>query len=136
MGRIMAMDYGTKRIGLAVTDPLQIIASPLDTISTDQIFVYLNKFIDREGIDCLVIGAPMHKDGTPTFLESHIQQFIEKFSKQYPTIKIDRINEAFSSSMAEEVIRKTVKKKKDRRDKALVDQISACILLQDYMASI
>lgn len=133
MARIMGMDYGLKRTGLATTDPLQIIASPLDTIETNKLFLFFEKYLKTEEVECLVVGHTTHKDGTDTPLEAHIQQFIKEFSKKYPHIKIDRQDEAYTSKMAQEVIQKTVKKKKDRQDKGLVDQISACIMLQEYM---
>lgn len=133
MARVMALDYGTKRIGIATTDPFKIIATPLTTVRSHEIFDFFKKYLKNEEVECLVIGLPLHKDGTPTFLEGHIQTFIKKFSSLYPTIKLERLNEAFTSSMAEDVIRNTIKKKKNRQDKSLVDQISACIILQEYM---
>lgn len=133
MARIMAIDYGIKRVGLATTDPLQIIASPLDTVATDQLLSFFESYLLTEVVECIVIGQPTHKDGTPTPLEGHIKGFIKRFSKAYPKIKIERQDEAYTSFMAKEVIQKTVKKKKDRQDKGLVDQISACIILQEYM---
>ncbi|MCH2022583.1 MAG: Holliday junction resolvase RuvX [Saprospiraceae bacterium] len=133
MARIMAIDYGIKRTGIATTDVLQIIATPLDTVETAQLFLFFEEYLNREDVECIVIGQPTHKDGTPTFLEDYIRGFIKKFSQLYPLIKIERQDEAYTSKMAEEVIRKTVKKKKNRQDKGLVDQISACIILQEYM---
>ncbi|BDS12066.1 Holliday junction resolvase RuvX [Aureispira anguillae] len=133
MARIMAIDYGIKRVGLATTDPLQIIASPLDTIATAQLLAFFENYLKTEDVECIVIGEPKHKDGSPTYLEGHIKGFIKRFKKVYPAIKIERQDEAFTSKMAEDVIQKTVKKKKDRQDKGLVDQISACLILQEYM---
>lgn len=129
----MALDYGTKKIGLATTDPLQLIASPLDTIKTSEIFQFFDRYLQVELVDCLVVGQPVHKDGNPTFLEPHIVGFIRQFQKKYPKIEIARQDEFLSSQMAKEIIQKTVHKKKDRKDKGLVDQISACIILQDYL---
>ncbi|WMX17381.1 MULTISPECIES: Holliday junction resolvase RuvX [unclassified Aureispira] len=133
MARIMAIDYGIKRVGLATTDPMQIIASPLDTIATAKLMSFFESYLAIEEVECIVIGEPTHKDGTPTYLEGHIRGFIKRFSKAYPTIKIERQDENYTSKMAKDVIQKTVKKKKDRQDKELVDQISACIILQEYM---
>jgi putative Holliday junction resolvase len=133
MARIMAVDYGIKRVGLATTDPMQIIATPLDTIATDKLLSFFESYMATEEVECLVIGEPTHKDGSPTPLEGHIKGFIKRFSKVYPKIKIERQDEAYTSLMAKDVIQKTVKKKKDRKDKGLVDQISACIILQEYM---
>ncbi len=129
----MAIDYGIKRVGLATTDPMQIIASPLDTIATAKLMSFFESYLAIEEVECIVIGEPTHKDGTPTYLEGHIRGFIKRFSKAYPTIKIERQDENYTSKMAKDVIQKTVKKKKDRQDKELVDQISACIILQEYM---
>ena len=129
----MALDYGTKKIGLATTDPLQLIASPLDTIKTSEIFQFFDRYLEVELVDCLVVGQPVHKDGNPTFLEQYIVGFIRQFQKKYPKIEIARQDEFLSSQMAKEIIQKTVYKKKDRQDKGLVDQISACIILQDYL---
>lgn len=133
MARVMAIDYGIKRVGLATTDPLQIIASPLDTVATTDIWAFFEQYLKTEEVDCIVIGEPKQKDGSPTYLEKHIKGFIKRFKKLYPTIKIERQDEAYTSKMAKDVIQKTVKKKKDRQDKALVDQISACLILQEYM---
>ena len=133
MARIMAVDYGIKRTGIATTDTLQIIASPLDTIDTAQLLPFFEEYLKKEEVECIVIGQPTHRDGTPTFLEDYIRGFVRKFTRLYPSIKIERQDEAYTSKMAEDIIRKTVKKKKDRQDKGLVDQISACIILQEYM---
>jgi len=133
MARIMAMDYGSKRTGIATTDPLQLIATPLDTITTEKLFPFFEQYLKEEEVECLVIGQPTHKDGTETNLEQHIRGFIRKFTKKYPSIRIERQDERYTSKMAEEVIRQTVKKKKDRRDKGLIDQVSACIILQEFM---
>ncbi len=129
----MAIDYGIKRTGIATTDPLQIIASPLDTVSTSDLLDFFIDYLEFEEVECVVIGYPTRKDGTPTELENHILGFIKRFSKKFPDIKIERQDERFTSKMAEDVIRKTVKKKKDRQDKGLIDQISACIILQEFL---
>ena len=133
MARIMAVDYGSKRTGLATTDALQIIASPLDTVATSDLMEFFDKYLQEEAVECIVFGLPTHKDGTPTELDNHIRGFIKRFQKKYPTIKIERQDERYTSRMAEDIIRQTVKKKKNRQDKGLIDQISACIILQEYM---
>ena len=133
MARIMAVDYGIKRTGLATTDPLQLIATPLDTVATTDILAFFERYLQTEEVECIVVGKPTHKDGTPTPLENHIKGFIKRFKKAYPAIQVERQDEAYTSKMAEDVISRTVKKKKDRRDKGLIDQISACIILQEYM---
>lgn len=133
MARLMAVDYGIKRVGLAVSDPMQIIATPLETVATMELLDYLANYLQQEEVSCLIIGKPTHKDGTPTPLEAHIKGFIKRFKKAHPSIDIERRDEAYTSAMAEEVIRKTVKKRKDRQDKGLIDQMSACMILREYM---
>lgn len=133
MARVLAIDYGSKRTGIAATDSLQIIASPLETVATSNLLDYLRKYMHIEEVECIVVGLPTHKDGTATNLEMHIRGFIKKLQKEYPNLKIERQDERYTSRMAEDIIRQTVKKKKDRKDKGLVDQISACIILQEYM---
>lgn len=129
----MAIDYGIKRVGLAVSDPLQIIATPLETVLTPKLMDYLSRYIEVEEVDCLVVGLPTHRDGTPTPLEGHIKGFIKRFRKAHPHIKVERQDEGYTSAMAEEVIQQTVKNRKDRQNKDLLDQMSACIILREYM---
>lgn len=133
MGRIVALDYGSKRTGIAVTDPLKIIASPLETVATHELIDYLSNYLSTEEVDLLVIGKPTLKDGSDGKIEPLIVGFIRKIKQLFPYLQIERYDERFSSKRAEEVIRKTVKKKKDRQDKGLIDQVSACIILQDFM---
>ena len=133
MARLMAVDYGINRVGLAVSDPLQIIATPLETVDTDELMAYLQGFLQREEVMCLIVGKPTHKDGSPTPLEGHIKGFIKRFRKLYPAIKIERQDEAYTSVMAENLIRESTPKKKDRQDKRLIDQMSACVMLREYM---
>ena len=133
MGRIVALDYGTKRTGIAVTDPLQIIATPLDTVATHELIEYLSVYLKQESVDIVVIGKPSKKDGTDSKIEPLIVGLIRKIKQLFPYLQIERYDERFSSKRAEDIIRKTVKKKKDRQDKGLIDQVSACIILQDYM---
>jgi len=133
MGRIMALDYGTKRCGLAVTDPLQIIATPLTTVETAKLNDFFDDYLKTETVDCLVIGEPVMNDGTPTMLEEKIQKFIENFQKKHNQVQIARQNEAYTSQMASEAIRFSVKSRKKRQDKSLIDKVSAFIILQEYM---
>lgn len=129
----MALDFGSKRCGLAVTDPLQIIASPLTTVETLKLIDFFDDYLKIEIVDCLVIGEPLMKDGNPTQLEEKIHKFIESFQKKHSTIKIARQNEAYTSQMATEAIRFSVKSRKKRQDKSLIDKVSAFIILQEYM---
>ena len=133
MARIMAVDYGIKRIGLAVTDPLQIIANGLDTVSTDKIWDFLENYFQQEEVEQLVIGEPTHLDGTPTYLEDNISKFILEFKAKYPKIIVDRQDERMTSVSAREIILQSGAKKKKRRDKSLIDKVSAVLILQDYM---
>lgn len=133
MGRIMALDYGAKRCGLATTDPLQIIATPLETVETVKLLSYFEEYLKTEELDALVIGEPTHKDGSATALEEKIQKFIENFSKKFPLVKLHRQNERYTSKMAIEAIRFSVKSRKKRQDKGLVDKVSATIILQEFM---
>lgn len=133
MARLLAVDYGIKRVGLAVSDPMQIIATPLETVPTMELMDYLNNYLQQEEVSCLVVGEPVHEDGTPTPLEGHIKGFIKRFRKLHPQIAIERQDEGYTSAQAEEVLRFTIKKRKDRQDKGLIDQMSACIILREYM---
>jgi len=133
MGRIMALDFGSKRCGIAVTDPLKIIATPLTTVETGKLMEFFDEYMKIETIECLVIGEPLRKDGSPTSLEDKIQKFIESFQKKFSTVQLARQNEAYTSQMATEAIRFSVKSRKKRQDKALIDKVSAFIILQEYM---
>ncbi|MCP4438665.1 MAG: Holliday junction resolvase RuvX [Aureispira sp.] len=134
MARIMAIDFGTKRTGIATTDSMQLIASPLSVVETPNLLDFFDKYLSTEQVECIVIGQALRKDGTASRVETKILKFIQKFSKKYPNIQIDRQDEGFTSTMAEEVIRQTVKSRKKRReDKGLIDKISATIILQEYM---
>jgi putative Holliday junction resolvase len=133
MARIMAIDYGQKRCGLATTDPEKIIASPLTTVETAKLSEYLDDYLKFEQVECIVIGEPTHKDGTATALEPIIQKFMLVFQQKYPLIKLARQDERYSSVIANEVIRFSVKSKKKRQEKSLVDKVSATIILQDYL---
>lgn len=133
VARIISIDYGTKRVGLAVTDPLQIIATGLDTVPTANIFDYLAQYFQTEEVEKIVVGEPFNLDGTPSEVTPHIKGFITKLSKLYPTIPIDRQDERFTSVEARAAILQSGVKKKKRRDKTLVDKISAVIILQNYL---
>ncbi len=129
----MSIDYGHKRIGLAVTDPLQIIATGLDTVPRSEIFEYLKNYLALEDVDCFVVGEPFHDDGRPAQITSEINEFMEKLKKAFPDILIERQDESYSSRLAEQTIRAVVPSRKKRRDKRLVDKVAAVIILQDYM---
>ena len=131
----MAFDYGTKRIGIAVTDPLRIIATGLATIHPKDIVVFLKDYLVSEEVICFVVGEPKQMDGTASASAVHINGFISLLKKNFPGIPIEREDERFTSKMASAAILQSGLKKNDRRDKALVDTISATIILQSYMQS-
>lgn len=136
MGRILAIDYGKKRTGLAVTDPLCIIANGLATISTSDIFDYLTQYVAKESVDQLVIGKPIQPNGQPSENLTRVENFVNRWRKLHPEMPIDYYDERFTSVIAHQVmIAGGVKKKTRREDKGLVDEISATIILQDYMRS-
>ena len=131
--RILAFDYGTKRIGIAVTDPLQIIATGLDTIHPKDIIDYLRKYLQTEQTELFVVGEPLQMDGSPSQSTPHIKGFITLLKKHFPEIPIERIDERFTSKMASAVVAQSGFKKSDRRNKERLDTISATIILQTYL---
>lgn len=133
MARILGIDYGTKRTGIAATDPLQIIVSPVDTVPTNELWEYLQAYLLREAVEKIVIGEPLTLDGTPAKITPLIVGFKRKIAKAYPHIELVSHDERFSSVAAKQVILQSGAKKKKRRDKSLVDKISAVLILQDYL---
>lgn len=133
MARILAFDYGTKRIGIAVTDPLQIIATGLDTIHPKDIIDFLKKYMLTEQIEAFVIGDPKQMDGSPSESAQHVKGFATILKKNFPTIPQYWIDERFTSKLAEQTIMQSGLKKSDRRDKERVDTIAATIILQYFM---
>ncbi len=133
MARILAIDYGTKRVGVAVSDPLQIIANGLDTIPTNTIFDFLKKYIAEEEVETLVVGMPMHLDGQPAQIADKVELFIKAFQKLFPDILVETYDERFTSEDAKRIILQSGAKKKKRQDKGLVDKVAAILILQGYM---
>ena len=133
MAKALVIDYGKKRIGIAISDSLQIIASALTTIDTPNIFTFLKDLLEKEEIDYFVVGEPKNLDGTPTDSTVITKEFVAKLSKKYPHISIKRIDERFTSKIAKQSILDAGIKKMKRRDKALVDKVSAAIILQSYL---
>jgi len=133
MSRIIAIDYGKKRTGIAVTDPLQIIASGLKTIASQEIFPYLRDYFSKENVDVALIGEPKQMNGTPSESSEIVEQFALQFQKEFPKIKIKRVDERFTSKIASKTLINSGLKKKKRQDKSLLDTISATIMLQDYL---
>jgi putative Holliday junction resolvase len=135
LGRILSIDYGRKRTGLAVTDPLQIIAGGLATVATAELFDWLSAYIERENVERIVIGEPRQPNGEPSENLARVQQFVNRWRKAKPHIPIEYFDERFTSVLAHQAMLAGGLKKKDRQNKALVDEISATIILEDYMRS-
>jgi len=133
MARILAIDYGAKRCGIAVTDESKIIASGLTTIDTKDILTWLQDYVSKEAVELFVVGEPKRLHGEASESEQLIQPFLEKLAKLLPDIPVKRMDERFTSKMAFDTMIASGISKKKRRDKALVDQISATIILQDYL---
>jgi putative holliday junction resolvase len=133
MGRILAIDYGSKRVGIAVTDELQLIANPLTTVHAKDIFIFLHEYISREPVDCIVVGEPRQMNNTPSESVLFIDPFVKRLRKEFPEMKVERVDERFTSLMATNSIRESGVNRKRRQDKALVDTISATLILQSYM---
>jgi putative holliday junction resolvase len=136
MGRIIGIDYGTKRIGLAVTDPLRIFASPLDTVSPAEFFNYIGNYLKKESIDSFVIGYPVTLNNKPSESVKFIDPFIKKLKKTYPGKEVHLVDERFTSQIAMRAMIDGGAGKKDRRDKSTVDRISASIILQSFLDNV
>ena len=135
MARILSIDYGRKRTGLAVTDPLQLIAGGLATVSTSELFDWLKAYIARESVERIVIGEPRQPNGEPSENLARVQQFVSRWRKAMPNIPIDYFDERFTSVLAHKVMIDSGIGKKARQNKGLVDEISATIILEDYLRS-
>ena len=133
MARILALDYGTKRTGIAVTDELQIIASGLTTVDTKKIFSFLTNYLKNEKVELFIVGEPKQLDNTESESEQFIKPFIKKLSTTFPKIPIKRVDERFTSKIAFQSMIDSGLKKKQRRNKALIDEISATLILQSYL---
>lgn len=133
MARILSIDYGRKRTGLAVTDPLQLVAGGLVTIVTSGLFDYLHDYVSRENVERIVIGRPVQPNGRPSENLAGVEQFVARWRKAMPQVPIDYYDERFTSVMAHRVMIDAGLGRKARQNKALVDQISATIILEDYL---
>ena len=136
MGRLLAIDYGTKRTGIAVTDTLGIIAQPLDTVDTKQLERFLADYFQREQVDVNVVGHPRQMNGQPSETMRYIEPLMGRLRHAYPEKKVVAYDERFTSVLAQRTILQSGIGKMARRDKSLVDKVSAAIILQDYMASV
>ena len=135
MGRLIAIDYGKKRTGIAVSDPLQIIANGLTTVKTSEIFDFLQDYLQKEEVTTIVVGLPKQMSGEMSENMQRVEVFVNKLRQRYPSIPIEYYDERFSSKMAHQAMIDGGLKKKARQNKALVDEISATIILQGYMES-
>ncbi len=133
MGRILSIDFGARRTGLAVTDPLKIIASALDTIETHHLFEFLKKYIVEEQVEKIIIGYPLNLDDTPTHATPLVDAAVKRLNKLFPLLPVEKVDERFSSRRASEAMVEMGMKKKDRRKKGNTDQIAATLLLQEYL---
>ena len=133
MGRIIAIDYGRKRVGLAVTDELQIIATALTTVHSKDIFPFLKEYCKRENVECFVVGEPRQMNHEVSGAEEYIGPFVKKLKKEFPVIPLERYDERFTSKMASQAILDAGAKKQQRKDKALVDKVSAVLILQSWL---
>ena len=135
MARILSIDYGKKRTGIAVTDPLQLIAGGLATVSTSELFDWLKAYLAKEQVERIVIGEPRQPNGQPSENLERVQQFVNRWRKAMPDVPIEFYDERFTSVLAHQAMIDGGLKKKARQDKALVDDISATIILEDYLRS-
>tara|TARA_R110000744_G_scaffold377998_1_gene493585 strand:- start:1049 stop:1459 length:411 start_codon:yes stop_codon:yes gene_type:complete len=136
LGKILAIDYGEKRIGLAVTDDMKMIAFGLTTVATSEIFTYLSDYIPRENVETIVVGEPKQMNNTASESEVYIIPFLEKLKEKFPSTPIKRHDERFTSKMAFQTMLNSGLKKKQRKNKALIDEISATIILQDFLKTL
>ena len=133
MARILSIDYGLKRTGLAVTDPLQIIATGLATVESKQLIPFLKNYFSQEQVELIIIGEPKNWDNTDTHATPLVEKCIKELQKKFPAIPIKKVDERYTSKMAKDSMLEMGLKKKQRRNKALVDEIAATIMLQEYL---
>jgi putative Holliday junction resolvase len=133
MGRILAIDYGHKRVGLAVTDESKIIATALKTIATKEVMTFLKNYVLHNEVECFVVGEPKQMNNTVSESAKYIEPFIRRLKSEFQDIPVERMDERFTSILAVKAIRDSGLKKKDRRDRSLVDTVSAVIILQSFM---
>ncbi len=132
----MGIDFGTRKTGVSVTDPLQIIVNGLETVQTDKLEDFLTNYLANEEVDKIVFGLPKHADGNPTYVTPIVEKFAKKVKNKFPNIEIDFQDESFTSKQAKEILLKSGANKKKRRDKTQVDKISAVLILQSYLQHI
>jgi len=135
LARIICIDYGGKRCGLAVTDPLQIIATALTTVDTKELFTFLADYFSKESVELILIGEPLNLDNSPTDATPLVQKAIIDLGKKFPTIPIQTVDERYSSKNAVRAMVEMGMKKNDRRDKKTIDRVAATMLLQEYLSN-
>jgi len=133
LGRILAIDYGKKRVGLAVTDPSQMIATRLTTVPSHEIWIFLKDYFSREHVEKVIVGYPMQMNNLPSEAVQYINPFLRKFQKDYPEMPLEQVDERFTSKMAFQTMIDAGLKKKDRQKKETIDGVSATIILQSYL---
>lgn len=133
MARILAIDYGQKRVGLAVTDPLQMIATRLTTVPTHEIWAFLKDYFANEAVEKVIVGYPIQMNNQPSQAVKYINPFLRKFQKDYPEMCLEQVDERFTSKMAFQTMIDAGLKKKDRQNKEIIDGVSATIILQSYL---
>jgi putative Holliday junction resolvase len=133
VGRILSIDFGGKRTGLAVTDPLQIIATALETVDTHHLYEFLKKYLVKEQVEKIIIGYPLNLNDTPTHATPLVDAAVKRLNKLFPQVPVEKVDERFSSRRASEAMLEMGMKKKDRRQKGNTDQIAATLLLQEYL---
>ena len=133
MARVLAIDFGLKRTGIAVSDELQIIASGLTTVNSIELIEFLKDYLKKENVETIIVGEPKQKDGTASSIEDEIQSFLNKLNDEFPETPIERIDERYTSKMAVKSMIEGGIKRKKRQNKAIIDEISATIILQDYL---
>ncbi|HWI92598.1 MAG TPA: Holliday junction resolvase RuvX [Flavisolibacter sp.] len=133
MGRILSIDYGGKRTGLAATDPLKIIATGLCTVETPRLLAFLKDYFSKEQVELVIIGMPVNWDDSATHATPLVQKFIKDFQKNFPSIPIKEVDERFTSKLASQAMLQMGLKKKQRQNKAMIDEIAATIMLQEYL---
>jgi len=133
MGRLLGIDYGTKRVGLAVTDPLKLIANTLTTVHAKEVIQFLKDYVAKEPVECFVVGKPMRLNGTDSQSSVHVEKFVHLLIESFPQIPVSRVDERFTSAIATRSLLEMGLKKKDRANKSNIDQVSAVLILQTYM---
>ncbi len=136
MPRILCIDYGKKRTGIAVTDPLKIIAASLTTVETHNLFSFLKNYFQQEEVELVLVGEPKNLDDSDTHATPLVQQFIGRFKKEFPGMKIETVDERYTSKLASQAMVEMGMKKKERRKKENIDQVAAAIMLQEYLRSL